>query len=269
MPDLKDLTVDWVSLVDRAAVRDPIHQSEPQRFLVWKRDDHTPGGSMTPEEKAALDKAQADLKKAQDDLTATKATLEKAQSDNTAMEARLKALEDANGVKKEEEIDKSDLPPAVRAAFEKSEADRAALAERVEKAEKGAAESDRLVKAERDERLTAEFIAKAETLKALPVKPAEFGPVLKAASEKLTKDEYQALEKALTAADEQIQKGDLFKEQGRAHEGERADSAYAEATQKAEELRKSDSKLTKTAALDQAFRDNPDLQARYLAEIRR
>lgn len=38
MPGLKDLQVDWISFVDRAAVRDPINQSEPARFLLCKRE---------------------------------------------------------------------------------------------------------------------------------------------------------------------------------------------------------------------------------------
>lgn len=38
LSNLSDLQVDFVSLVDRAAVRDPVNQSEPMRFLVWKRE---------------------------------------------------------------------------------------------------------------------------------------------------------------------------------------------------------------------------------------
>jgi hypothetical protein len=41
MPQLTNLDVEWVSLVDRAAVRDPVEQSEPMRFLIWKRDTDT------------------------------------------------------------------------------------------------------------------------------------------------------------------------------------------------------------------------------------
>lgn len=38
MPALTDLDVDWVSLVDRAAVRDAADPSEPARFLLWKAE---------------------------------------------------------------------------------------------------------------------------------------------------------------------------------------------------------------------------------------
>ena len=38
---LQDLKVDWVSLVDRAAVRNPQNKSEPRRFLLYKREGVT------------------------------------------------------------------------------------------------------------------------------------------------------------------------------------------------------------------------------------
>lgn len=38
MPTIEALKVDWVSLVDRAASRDSTEPTEPQRFLLWKRD---------------------------------------------------------------------------------------------------------------------------------------------------------------------------------------------------------------------------------------
>lgn len=48
MPVLKDIQVDWISFVDRAAMRDPQNQSEPQRFLITKREGadapHTTNG---------------------------------------------------------------------------------------------------------------------------------------------------------------------------------------------------------------------------------
>jgi hypothetical protein len=44
VPQLVDIDVDFVSLVDRAAVRDPQRKSEPRRFLLMKRE-----GANTPE----------------------------------------------------------------------------------------------------------------------------------------------------------------------------------------------------------------------------
>jgi hypothetical protein len=53
MAQLQDLQVDWVSLVDRASVRDPQAKSEPRRFLLYKRD-----GSLDTAEKVAEMKLQ-------------------------------------------------------------------------------------------------------------------------------------------------------------------------------------------------------------------
>jgi hypothetical protein len=315
MPQLTNLDVEWVSLVNRAAVRDPVKQTEPMRFLVWKRDTSTPseGDEMKitdellkqlgePVEKEAdltalVEKAEkseevgkalqgaarllaahkADLPegalaevvkaaglelpepaKGPEPTTASELveSLKKSDIDAEIVSEVEKALADAS---KKEAIDKADLPQPVRDALAKAEADRAEDRKRVEKAEN-------LAKEERDARLTKEFVAKAEGFKGLPTKAEEFGPVLKAANEKLTKDESAALETVLKAANEAIEKGELFKEQG--VNGAAAKSgALEEATRKAEELRKSDSKLSETEALDQVLKSDRALQERYLAEM--
>ena len=216
---------------------------------------------MTTEEtQAALAKAEADRDEAIAKAEAAEAELEK---------ARKKAGEtgelDADGEPKKDrnaagEFTKSELPEAARVAFEKQEVEMADL-------KKSAQEATDLAKAEQDRRVTAEFITKAEDFKALPITAADFGPVLKEASEKLSKESYEAIEKALTAADEQISRGELFKAQGRDGSVAKAGSAYAEAQQKAEELRKSDTTLTKEQALVRVFKADSDLQARYAGEI--
>jgi len=272
VPHLTDLTVDFVSLVDRAAVRDPVQQSEPMRFLVWKRDDHTP-------EKGALMKTAeeltAELAKAEEARKAAEARAEKAEGEITTLKAdfdELKRQLEEDGrepaTKAEEKIDKSALPPEVRAYVEKAEAERAADRERAEKAEKAANEASEIAKAEREARLTKEFVAKAEGYEALVVKAEDFGPVLKEASEKLSKASFDEIERVLKAADEQIAKGDLFKEMGRNGEAPAADSALAKAETRAAELMKSDPKLAKGEALDLVFKADPELQAAYLAQVR-
>jgi hypothetical protein len=49
MPELKNLVVEWLSLVDRAAVRDPSSPTEPQKFLLWKRESGEPEAEAAPE----------------------------------------------------------------------------------------------------------------------------------------------------------------------------------------------------------------------------
>jgi hypothetical protein len=275
---LTDIVVDYVSFVDRAAVRDPHNKSEPQRFLIYKRDNPSQEDSMTPEEKAALEKAQADAQAAEQKLAKTEADLtaanDKLAKQDEQIEALTKSVEDikkAAGITDPAptKIDKSALDPAVREALEKAEEREAALAARLEKAEKAQAEADELAKAERGERLTREFVAKAEGFKSLSQKPAEFGPVLKSASEKLSKEEFAEIERVLTAADNALETAGIFAEQGRSGDGpDDGDTAIAKATKAAAEIRKNDSSITPAGALQQAFKADPDLAARYQDEVR-
>lgn len=279
---LHDLQVDFVSFVDRAAVRDSVQQSEPMRFLltkaeqqglvVWKRDhDNNPGDPMSPEEqKAALEKAQADEKAANERATKAEADLTKAQEQIEALTKSVDDIKKAAGIKDEPvALDKSELSPAMRAHVEKMEADQAALAERVAKAEQDAADEAKVAKAERDERLTREFIGKAEAFEALPIEAAKFGPVLKSIHGKLTKDEAEEIDRVLKASDEQIKAGALFKEQGRSGDGLQGDdTAIAKATKAAAEIRKNDSSISHAGALQQVFKADAPLAARYQDEVR-
>lgn len=316
MPQLTDLDVEWVSLVDRAAVRDPVEQSEPNRFYLWKREKSQGGHPMSKLTKELLDQLgdaveKEDalgklVEKAEDSDTAALAVtgasrllatvksdltpeavaevvkaagLElptpdapviKAENTSEVVEA-LKGADVPEAVVKEvsealtkaaekAELEKQDLSPAVKAALAKAEEDQKAALKKAEEAEKTA-------KAERDARLNKEFVAKAEEFKGLTVEAAKLGPILKSASEKLEKADFEELERVLKAADEQVAKSELFKEAGAAG-GTPPSDAFEEMTRKAEEIRKSDSSLTKEQALAKAIEANPELQDRYLAEMR-
>jgi hypothetical protein len=288
---LKNLAVTRVSLVNRAAVRDPANPTEPQRLLLWKSADHDDqGGNMPPtiNESLAAALAKADLsdsareaiEKAQERETAlAKATsdLAKASTDMAALTAKVTDLEKAakkpagstDDAEDEVDIEKADVPEPIKAMLRKAQAQATADRERLEKAETETREAKDLAKAEQNARLTAEFIKKAETLKSLSQDPAKFGPVLKSAAEKLTKDESDELDRVLKAADEQVRAGLLLKEMGKG--GQPApgpDSAISKAQAKAVELQKSDPKLTAAQALDKAMEGDKELQAAYLAEQR-
>jgi hypothetical protein len=327
MPNLTNLDVEWVSLVDRAAVRDPVEQSEPMRFLIWKRDttdtDPSKGGRPMKLTKEMVDQLGDRVEKA-DDLTKLVEKSENAEQAGLALDgaARLLAAHKAElppdilvelakaagvdlqlekagpkfgtpeweekygtGKKAEpksaaelvESLKKSDMDPAIvtevesalAKAAEKDDLAKAdpAMRARIEKAEGEAKEAKEIAKAERDTRLTKEFVAKAQGFEGLSLEAEKFGPVLKEASEKLSKESYAELERVLKGADEGITASELFKEQGANGASEGGD-ATKELTAKAEEIRKSDSKLTQAEALDKAMRDNPDLQQRYLDEVR-
>lgn len=287
MPALQNLAVEFVSLVDRAAVRNTTNKNEPQRFLVYKaeteRDDTQGGSDMTEAEMvAAVQKAETErdeLRKQLTDQTDLKTELKKAQDEiakaagDAEDEPLIKALMSkgktreqaetivANSPEETAEVNKADLPEPVRLALEKAEQDAKTMGERLEKAEN-------VAKAERDERLTRDFITKAGSFQALPVTPGDFGLVLKSVHGGVDEQTFEALDKVLKAADEQISKGELFKEQGRSGDDPKPHNVEAEIAAKAEEIRKSDSKLTKAEAFDQALSEDRDLQSRYLAEIR-
>lgn len=257
MPRLQNLAVEWVSLVDRAAVRDPSNPTEPQRLLLWKSESGAPntpdrGGTMSDAEpSAALKKAETERDELVDKVEKLEASL-------------AEAVKKAEAEKPEpEQINKDELSPAVRDRLEKLEKAEQESAERLAKAEE-------IAKAERDQRITREFVAKAEDSFALVGgDPAEFGPLLKSASEKLSKEEYEALETRLRAANEQVSKSNLFKEAGIGGDPKPGSDADLETLQrKAEELRKSDSSLTPYDAMRLAMVSNPEAQAAYLASVR-
>lgn len=253
MPKLVNLDVEYVSLVDRAAVRNPSNPTEPQRFLLWKRESGEPTkkGDSVPENtddlRAALTKTEEErdaLQKELDDLK--KAAAEKPE---------------AEVVSEPEQIDKAELPEPVRLALEKAEAEAVETRKRLEKAEE-------IAKAERDMRVTREFVAKAEEMPALPIKADEFGPVLKRAAEALESDDFDAIENVLKTANEQLAKGELFKEMGRSGDVSGETDAVENVQRKAEELRKADPSLTPFQAMERAMREDPEAQARYLAANR-
>lgn len=310
MPQLTNLDVEFVSLVDRAAVRDPVKQSEPMRFLITKRDSADPsqgGHHMSKLTKEIVDSLGDPIAK-ESDLTTLVEKADDSDQATLALQgaARLLAAHkgdlDAEAVAKFAELTGLELPEVgpglqpktaseVVDALKAAEVDAAVVTEvesaiakaaedaklakadpgtraAIKKAEDRAEAAEKVAKEERDTRLTNEFIAKAESdYGHMSVEPAKFGPVLKAASEKLSKEEFDAIETALKAADEQIEKGALFAEAGATGPLAAAD-AFGELQQKAADIKKAEPKLSEGEALDKAMKDNPDLEAAYLAEAR-
>lgn len=140
------------------------------------------------------------------------------------------------------------------------------LKKAAEDAAKRAQEAEKLAKAERDARELAEIRKMVEQeLDALPgTKPEEFAPVIKAAREKLTAEEYKAIEDALKAANVALRKSELFVVRG--SDGQAGD-AMSKLVAKAEELQKADPKLTRAQAIDKASQMYPDLVAEYRREF--
>lgn len=263
MPQLTNLDVQFVSLVDRAAVRSPSNPTEPQRFLLWKseRGADPEGGSMTEEE------LRAALKKAEEERDQAKADLAKAE------EAAKTAAKADGGTKPEPaKIDKADLAPEVRELVEKAERDAAKAEKDAATAAERAEKAETLAKAERDQRVEKEFIAKAETEFPHLGDSNELGPRLKRMSETLSKEDYDAHLATLKASNEQIAKGNLFAELGAGGDGRPGNSAGTQDADKlakaAAEIRKADSSLTQYEAMKLALSQDREAQAAYLNAVR-
>ncbi len=217
---------------------------------------------MTPEEmQAALTKAEKDrddaLTKAQT-AEDEKAELEKrAIGKKGAKPADGKDADDDNEPD-EDTLSKAELPDAVKAYLAKQEGEVAELRKRAESAEE-------IAKAERDERVKAEFIQKAE--KELPHMgaPDVVGARLQKLSETLSKEEFDEFYREQAAVNEQLRKGSVEAEYGRS--GGRAPAPSApglpEAMKKAEEIQKSDPSVSSAEAFRRAMRD-PAVMAEYV-----
>lgn len=163
-----------------------------------------------------------------------------------------------------EKIDKSALPAAVRDALEKAETDAKDTRDRLKKAEK-------IAKEERDRRVESEFIAKAESEFPQLGDPKELGPELRRMSEAVSKEDFDSHLVRLTAANEQIAKGDLYREFGRGGEPPVGDTGavdVAKLQKAAEEIRKADMSLSPYEAMHLAMTQDRESQARYLSNVR-
>ena len=164
-------------------------------------------------------------------------------------EEQRKVIEAELNKKDESEADpvekREDLPEDVR--------------KRIEEAEKRNTELEKRLNEQIEKAEIAEFVKKAETFTNLPnMKPDEFGPVLR----NLSKVEgYDKLETVLEAANKALGESELFKAKG--EDGGIENGALAKLQAKADELRKSDPKLTREQAFAKAVEDNPDLYAEY------
>lgn len=90
-------------------------------------------------------------------------------------------------------------------------AEKADITKRLEDLEKRAVAAEEVAKAERDKRLTAEWVTKArEELASLPAEAEQLGCVLKRASESLSADDFAELSRVLKAAAAQIAANDAI-----------------------------------------------------------
>lgn len=130
---------------------------------------------------------------------------------------------------------------------------------KAEELEKRANSAEEQLKKMQDSAKLQEYVRKAESFKALPVKAAEFGPLLKTLAD-TNPEQVAALEKLLHSTDEMLQKSLLFKEIGT---GVESNGAWSEIEKAAESIRQTDTKLTKEQAITKAIQDNPEIYKRW------
>lgn len=240
---LSNMKFDFVSLVpagDNPEAHVVISKADPNINLEDDMGDLISKDDLAPEVVEyveGLEEENADLTKSVEDKDAEIETLK----------ADLKKAEDSGLIVKSEEeqfealLEKAD--PAVRVLLKKQADDLKAAQE--------------IAKAEREDRISKEYVAKAESLPMLAEDKAEFGGLLRKTAEALG-DDFPKFEQVLKAANEQIAKGNLFEEFGSGG-GQVTVSKSVEAA--AAEIRKTEPTLTEEQAIAKAYEANPALLA--------
>jgi len=265
---LEDLVVDRVDLVDEGANSAAFIELFKRKERKESMDYKEVIAKMSPEQgkliQAELDRLAGEVTKANEDLKAKTAELEETKkqldeangklettkNDLAVVKSELDALkEEGNGDSKkrtafdEEEIIKA-MPKEAREVFNKM------------KAQKDAAEEE-LRKAKEAEK-HAEAVAKAATLKSLPIEQTKLVEIVKSA----TPDVLEVLTTLAAAMDETVL-GEIGKSRAGAAVASTSNEAWAQIEAKAAEIAKKDN-ISKAKAISKVVNENPDLYKQYL-----
>jgi dTMP kinase len=256
---LRDLRVDFNSFVDSPA-------NKQAEIVFFKRDDSQDANkndtadhgqedltmdeamkallaSLPEKSRGAVEKA---LRAADESVAAEKAALEK-----RAVELEAKVAELAKKDEKPADVLKG-LPEEVR--------------KRLEDAEKRAADAEKIAKEERAARELSEITKRVEAeMPHVSGTPAEKAALLQRMKGALSAEDFAKIGEILRAASKSIEAGALFAEIGGSAP---AGSATAKLEAIAEDMRKSDPKLSKAVAMSKAAKQHPELRREQLAEQR-
>lgn len=280
---LRNLTVTFGSLVDKGA-------NPGAHILLFKRDESQPTvrteNATMPAEAAAMlakiDPAKlltkvgrkmagprmAALKVAIEHLNQilSECSAERGEPADDDKEPDMAKKNDAPAVDEAPEVTPETAPVVEKAAETEDVAKQLSdLAKRAEAAEARAAEAEGIAKAERDQRLTGEYVAKAKAFSALPADAAKLGPILKRAAEALSDEDNAELHRIFAAASEAIGKSVLFTEVGKTG-AEDGGNAWSKIEALAKEAIAADPKLTIEKARVAVMQAHPDLKAAHYAE---
>jgi hypothetical protein len=232
---------------------------------LWKSED-APTDPAEPEKgggtmPATVEDLQADLEKMEKerDEALTKAQEAEAKADELEKQAGGGKAKPAPAVEDDpDDLEKADLPEAVRVRLQKAD-------EEIAELRKAADSATEMAKAERDARVKAEFIELAKSELPELGDPEVVGMRLMKFSETLEKAEYDEYLREQTAINEQLSKSAVFGEVGRGGQPPRSSAGLPEILSKAEELQKADSSLSSAEAMRRAAKD-PAIQAAYARE---
>lgn len=250
---LEDLIVDRVDFVDEGAnsaafieICKRKEQNNPMEFseiLSKMKPEHS---SVV---QAKLDELSVDLAKAREDLDAANTTIADQEGKlNEANEAlakaneeleTLKATDPAAGTESDEDVLKA-MPENIREEFLKMRAQKEAAEEQVRKNEA--------------DKIEAEAVAKAATMKSLPVDQDTLVSVLKNCDKTVA----DILSAAAAAID-----GTVLTEVGKSGEGKPTHDAWEKIESEAEKVAKRDS-ITKQKAIAVVIKEQPELYREYL-----
>lgn len=132
---------------------------------------------------------------------------------------------------------------------------------RLKELEQRALAAEEMARAERDKRVESEFIDRVKGYGTLPVDASMFGPVMKRASEALSKEDFDQIESVLKAAGAALEQSDLFRSRG--YDGEGDTSAAGQYRAKLKEVKAENPGLSEAEASIEAFNRLPaDVQAK-------
>jgi hypothetical protein len=257
MARLTEIRATTVSLVDRAAVRDPSNPTEPQRLLLWKSESG-PSGQTSYQEEADLEARLFDVNKARNEALAK----------TERLDARITELQKQAQVRKDELMSTNGNAGSMALSHGTKlpypAADLAAL--RAAAAGLANATDGRAVAAR--SKLLALIdgygTAQAKMEKAFTIAKAEGVSDLDAMRAASSMPAVLEAQQEIAKLDDQ-RAGVLLEASGQLRvlrKSEDQVSGLAKAQQKAEELRKSDPGLSRSEAMRQAMGD-PDIAGLY------
>ncbi|NMA23641.1 MAG: hypothetical protein GX938_09090 [Spirochaetales bacterium] len=261
---LEDLVVDRVDLVDEGANSAAFIELYKRKERKESMDYKEVIAKMSPEQgklvQAELNKLAGEATKAKEDLATKTTEYEEAKKQLDEANRKLEKANDDLATAKSE-LDALKPVDAAKAAFDEEETMKAMPKEARElftkmKAQKDAAEEE--LRKAKDAEKHAEAVAKAASLKSLPIEQAKLVELVKGA----TPEVLELLSTVASAMDETVL-GEVGKSKAGAGTASTSNEAWAQIEAKAAEVAKKES-IYKAKAISKVVNENPELYKQYL-----